>query len=185
MKRMPYSDLESLLAAELVHEEDAATAELIGALRPAKARGYLTKSELVAVCRWKSPRATRLVEANSQARVRRLSGRAFRSRSEHDRFAALTELDGVGPPSASAVLTLVDPRRYGVIDIRVWKLLFELGHVRTKAAGVGFTIEDWLHYLATLRDHAKRLRVPVRRVEYSLFLYHQRTRRGRLYGRGS
>ncbi len=83
---------------------------------------------------------------------------------------------------ASAILTLIDPRRYGVIDIRVWQLLFDLGSVRTKPSGVGFTFSDWSDYLVILRDHAKRLEVSVRAVEYSLFLYHQRVQRGLLYG---
>jgi hypothetical protein len=77
---------------------------------------------------------------------------------------------------------LTDPRRYGVIDIRVWQLLFDLGSVRTKPSGVGFTFSDWYHYLVTLRAHAKQLGVSVRAVEYSLFLYHERVERGPLYG---
>jgi hypothetical protein len=84
---------------------------------------------------------------------------------------------------ASAILTLTNPRRYGVIDIRVWQLLFDLGSVRTKPGGVGFSFKNWYHYLMKLRYHARTLGVPVRTVEYSLFLYHQRVRRGPLYAR--
>ena len=119
---------------------------------------------------------------NSPARIRRHSAIALASRSERIRFDALTSLDGVGAPTASAILTLTDPRRYGVIDIRVWKLLFDLGSVRTKPGGVGFTFDDWRDYLEVLRLHARQLSVSVRAVEYSLFLYHQRIQRGVLYG---
>jgi hypothetical protein len=34
---------------------------------------------------------------------------------------------GVSVPMASALLTLLDPKRYGVIDIRVWQLLHRMG----------------------------------------------------------
>jgi hypothetical protein len=85
---------------------------------------------------------------------------------------------------ASAILTLTDPRRYGVIDIRVWQLLYELRSVSTKPGGVGFTFRHWHEFLMTLRPHAKRLGVSVRAVEYSLFCYHQRGQRGVLYGWG-
>jgi len=119
---------------------------------------------------------------NSPDRIRRHSAMALASRDERARLEALTALDGVAASTASAILTLTNPSRYGVIDIRVWQLLHDLGSVRTKPSGVGFTFNDWRDYLAVLRLHAKQLGVSVRAVEYSLFLYHQRVQVGRLYG---
>jgi hypothetical protein len=179
---MPYRSVAELLANELIREDTPGTVELIRDLRVVRQRGHLTKPEFLAICRWKSPRAIRHYMKNSPARIRRQSAAALATRSERARFEALTALDGVGPPVASAILTLTNPRRYGVLDIRVWQLLFDLGSVRTKPGGVGFTFSDWDHYLTELRHHAKQLRVSVRTVEYSLFLYHQRVQRGVLYG---
>src|SRR5262245_65837734 len=96
-------------------------------LRAARERGYLTAAELEAVCRWKSPRAIHLIRSNAPRRVRALTGRALRARGERQRLEALTELRGVSVPMASALLTLLDPRRYGVLDIRVWQFLHEVG----------------------------------------------------------
>src|SRR6185295_13433294 len=121
---MPYEDLPTLLAHELIREDTPDTVALIRDLRVVRQRGHLTKPEFLAICRWKSPRATRHYMKNSPARIRRQSAMAFASRSERARFEALTALDGVGTPMASAILTLTNPRRYGVIDIRVWQLLF-------------------------------------------------------------
>jgi len=181
--RIPYRDVASLLATELTREETPDTRELVRELRVVRRRGYLTRREFLAICRWKSPRSIRHAMKNSPARIRRQSATALASREERARFEALTSLDGVGAPTASAILTLTDPRRYGVLDIRVWQLLFELGSVRTKPGGVGFTVDDWCGYIAVLRPHAKRLRASVRAVEYSLFLYHQRVQEGVLYDR--
>jgi hypothetical protein len=181
---MPYRSVAELLANELIREDTPDTLELIRDLRVVRRRGHLTKREFLTICRWKSPRAIRHYMKNSPARIRRQSATALATRSERARFEALTALDGVGAPVASAILTLTNPRRYGVIDIRVWQLLFELGSVRTKPGGVGFTFSDWHHYLTELRHHAKHLGVSVRTVEYSLFLYHQREQRGLLYGSG-
>ena len=181
---MKYRDVSELLATELTTEESPATHQLMQDLRIVRRRGYLTKREFLQICRWKSPRAIRRCESNSHHRIRRQSATALTSGSERTRFAALIELHGVGAPTASAILTLTNPRRYGVLDIRVWQLLHELGSVTTKPGGVGFAFDDWHHYLMTLRDHAKRLGVSVRTVEYSLFLYHQRIQRGPLYGAG-
>lgn len=178
-----YGDLGALLANELTHEDMPDTDQLIQELRVVRRRGHLTKGEFLAICRWKSPRAIRHCMKNSPARIRLQSATAFSSRDERAKFEALTALDGVAAPTASAILTLTDPRRYAVIDIRVWQLLFDLGSVRTKPGGVGFTFDDWRTYLTVLRHHAKELRASVRAVEYSLFLYHQRAHEGVLYER--
>jgi len=180
---MPYPNLTSLLATELTRDDTPDTIQLIEDLRVVRRRGYLTKREFLTICRWKSPRSIRHCMKNSPARIRRQSVIALASRSEQVRFEALTALAGVGAPTASAILTLTDPRRYGVMDIRVWQLLLEFGSVRTKPGGAGFTFGDWHLYLVTLRGHAKQLGATVRAVEYSLFLYHQREQEGVLYKR--
>ncbi len=96
-------------------------------------------------------------------------------------MALLTGLRGVSVPTASAILTLVDPRRYGVLDIRAWQLLVGLGTVRRRPSGRGFTLRDWLEYLGELRRHARRLAVPARTIELTLFVCHSRLQKGRLY----
>src|SRR5207245_8942314 len=88
---------------------------------------------------------------------------------------------GGGGPPPPRILSLIDPRRYGVLDIRAWQLLFGLGAVDRKPAGRGFAPRDWLDYLAELRRHARRLGVPTRAVEYTLFQCHRRFQKGRLY----
>lgn len=179
---MRYTDVAALLANELTEEDWPETRQLIRDLRGVRKRGHLTQGEFLSICRWKSPRAIRHCMKNSPQSIRRQSATAFASRDERARFEALAALHGVAAPTASAILTLTDPRRYGVIDIRVWQLLFDLGSVRTKPGGVGFTCNEWLAYLAVLRHHANRLRVTVRAVELSLFLHHQRVQKGLLYG---
>ncbi|MBI3636561.1 MAG: hypothetical protein HY216_10200, partial [Candidatus Rokubacteria bacterium] len=107
------------------------------------------------------------------------------TRSERRRLELLTALHGVSVPTASAILTLLDPRRYGVLDIRVWQLLFALGAVSERPHGVGFALRHWETYLATLREHARARGLPVRAVELTLFHVHRRWQRGRLYDQDS
>ena|SRR2546427_12023878 len=52
-------------------------------------------------------------------------------------LALLVGLKGVRVPMASAILTLIDPRRYGVIDIRVWQLLYAIKSVQQLPGGRG------------------------------------------------
>ena len=70
LKKLPFRNVSALLKQHLSTEEDVKTAALIRELRNARLRGYLTRAELEKVCRWKSPRAIRLIKRNSVARVR-------------------------------------------------------------------------------------------------------------------
>jgi len=133
------------------------------------------------MCRWKSPRAQRHYLRNGAARIRDVSRRALAARTERQRIEHLLELDGVSVPVASAILTLLDPRRYGVLDIRAWQMLYAVRGVDVNPAGRGFTVAQWLRYLGTLRAHARRLRATARAVEFTLFLCHRRRQRGLLY----
>jgi hypothetical protein len=81
----------------------------------------------------------------------------------------------------SAMLTLLNPRRYGVIDIRVWQLLHALGAVTKKPRGMGFNFKNWYQFLRIIRYFAKRHGVNARDIERTLFLAHQRYQKGKLY----
>ena len=174
-------NVEALLRRELVTEEDAATSALMSRLRDARRRGFVSRGEFLAMCRWKSPRALHHYQRNAAGKVREASRRALASRSERKRMEHLLALDGVSVPVASAILTLLDPRRYGVLDIRAWQMLYAMRGVDANPAGRGFTVGQWLRYLETLREHARRLRASARAVEYTLFLCHRKRQRGRLY----
>ena len=181
LRRIPYDRLEPLIREHLSTQEDEPTTRLIKDLRVARDRGYLTRSELEAVCYWKSPRAIRHIRSNTQDEVRAATRVALGTRSEQRRLNTLTQLKGVSVPMASAVLTLLNPRRYGVIDIRVWQLLHELGTVRKNAEGVGFSFKNWFQFLVIIRYFSKKLRVKARDIERTLFNVHKGYQARRLY----
>ena len=177
--------LESLVRKHLSVEEDEGTALLSQRLRAAKRRGHLTPRELHDVCRWKSARAIRRIRENSHHRVRAATAAALATHNEQRRLEALLELRGVGIPMASALLMLVDPKRYGVIDIRVWQLLYTLRMVHENRKGTQFRPGHWDQFLAILRRLASKLRVTARDIERTLFDVHrgrQRRQKKRLYG---
>ena len=181
VKRIKYVSLRQLLRHELIADEDPGTENLIRRLGHIKrARGF-SRDEFLAMCRWKSPRAMGKCRRNSAATIRRISRAALATRSEQKRMNLLTSLRGVSVPTASAILTLVDPKRYGVLDIRVWQLLCAMDSVRTNPRGVGFNFKNWYHYLRKLRDHAREIGVSARTVERTLFEYHRTVQQGKLY----
>ena len=63
----------------------------------------------------------------------------------------LTALIGVKYPSASAILMFID-RNYPVLDIRVWKQLYNLNYVNSNPNGQNFTLEEWNTLLGTLQS---------------------------------
>ena len=177
---MKYKTLRDLLAKELITEESPHTTELIKSLRHVRRAKVLTKSELIEICRWKSPRAIRHIQSNHPATVRSLTRKALSTRSEQKKIEYLIQLRGVSFPMASAVLTLIYPKRYGVIDFRVWQILYEINSVQKNPKGVGFTFKNWYQYLCIVRHHAKERGVSVRAIDRTLWIFHRETHGGNL-----
>ena len=182
LKRIPYASLEELLRQELLRGEDPRASQIIQQVRHTRKDKQLSRGEFLQICRWKSPRAIRQYGRNRRVTIARTIRAVLSTRSEQRRLAYLTNLKGVSVPMASAILTLINPDRYGILDIRVWRLLYEIKSVRTNPRGQGFSFRNWYHYLRKLRYLAKQLKVSVRTVERTLFEYHKKVQRGRLYG---
>jgi hypothetical protein len=181
LKPLPYNRLQHLIGLHLTTKEDPETQLIINSLSNVKKRGFLTKPELVKICRWKSPRGIRYVRSNREDKIRKITKAAFSTRSEQRRLSWLTNLNGVSVPMASAILMLTNPKRYGVIDIRVWQLLYKMGSVDTNADGSGFSFKQWYRFLKIITYFAKKYKVSARDIERTLFKVHQRYQRGKLY----
>ncbi len=181
IRELPYRSLHPLIRDHLSDSEDESTAALIRRLGPARLRGYLTKKEFEDVCRWKSPRSIGKVRLNTPHRIRKATGTALLTTSEPDRIQALVALQGVSVPTASAILTMLDPERYGVIDIRVWQLLHRLGVVESNPGGTNLTVAQWERFLALIRSLATTFGVTPRSIERTLFYVHREYQDGRLY----
>lgn len=184
IQRLPYSGFGPLLRDYLPEdEEDHGTLSLIRKLAKVRKHGYLTKGELVEICRWKSHRAIWQVRRNHPAEVKRATRRALSTRTEKEKLRLLTSLHGVGVPMASSLLMLTNPRRYGVIDIRVWQLLHKLKLVQGNRRGVSFTCNQWAAYLNLIRNAASKFNVKTRDIERALFRAHSDFYEGTLYSR--
>ena len=166
---------------QLPVREDEGTARLCKRFRVARRRGYLTKGEFVEACVWKSARPIKHVRSNSHHRVRAATSAVLATRDEAVRLGALLRLKGVSVPMASAILMFLDPKRYGVIDIRAWQLLHAVGAVTGNEEGVNFTLGHWLQFLGILRRLSARLGATAREIELTLFNVHKARQEGTLY----
>lgn len=180
MKKV-YLTIEELIKSNLNNEEDTATAQLINKLRVIRDRGYFTKDEFLLMGMWKSPRPKQIYLKNTEEEIIDISKKVLSTKFEKRRIELLTKLKGVSIPTASAILTLIDPQNYGVIDIRVWQVLYLYGSVKVRPTGTNFDFDNWYNYLMKLRYYAKKLRVSARDIERTIFLHHIRIQEGNLY----
>ena len=94
---------------------------------PILQRGYLLKDELIEIVGWKAPRRKTNAPRNDPLLVEDVTRLAFAA--DDPRFAAwmLCYLEGVWVRMASAILTVYDPRKYTVMDVRAWATLERMG----------------------------------------------------------
>jgi len=83
------------------------------------------------------------------------------------RTSVLTALPIVGVPVASAILSLVMPEEYGVIDFRGWRQVF--GEERR-----GFSINDYLRYMIHLWRLSNELSWLPQEVDHAIWEYDRR-----------
>jgi len=135
---------------------------------------YLTLDEFDRVLQWKLRgqygRQRERRKANTDDVIRVVTGAALSI--EHPdkdyeielRFGILCTLRGVGVPVASAILALVFPERYAVIDFRGWRQVF--GEERT-----AFSVSDYKRYLREIQNLAQELEWPVQEVDLAIWEY--------------
>jgi len=100
---------------------------------------------------WKSPRPKKQYLKNSEKEIISISKKVLATKFEKRKIELLTSLKGVLTPTASAILSLIDPKNYGVIDIRVWQVLYLYDSVKVKPNGTNFDFNNWYNYLMKLR----------------------------------
>lgn len=132
----------------------------LAALRAERSPFWLSRDELEPVFQWKLitqyGRGKRFRDTNSDAAYRIATTAAF-AVDEPDpdadlelKVGFLTALRGVGVPVASAILALVEPDKYCVVDFRGWRAVF--GHRRSI-----FGIPQYKQYLEQVRSLAAEL----------------------------
>jgi len=131
----------------------------------AKARGFITREEFLAIGKWKSPRSRPHQERNEDEFVREVTGVALGTTGERLRIEVLTLLDGVDWPTASVLLHFAHHERYPILDFRaLWSLSIE-------QAPSQYDFEFWSEYTRFCRDLADRAGVDMRTLDRALWEY--------------
>ncbi|ARV08250.1 hypothetical protein BTO05_00830 [Winogradskyella sp. PC-19] len=161
------------------YKEDDKTLKIFNLIKPEDES--LSKSTLIKILKWKSPRPLRFYNENEEENIRNITALAFQQNDDRLKIHILTALKGVNYPSASAILMFKNPEYFPVLDIRVWKQLYKNNLVSVNPRGIGFTLDQWISYIKIIRSLAKQNSMSVREVEKKLFDYDKLTQEGNLY----
>ena len=138
---------------------------------------YLTGAEFEEILRWKLGqqfgRQRRRRSTNTEEIIRAVTGLAL-TITHHDkeyelelRMGILCSLRGVAVPVASAVLALVFPSEYAVIDFRGWRQIFGEGETV-------FSIPKYKRYLREIRRLADELGWLAQEVDHAIWEHDRR-----------
>lgn len=173
--------IEELIKSELNNEEEPKSLELIKKMSSVKEKGHCTKEEFLEICIWKSARPKKHYLENTEEEIIETTKKVFSTKLEKRKIELLTKLNGLLIPTASAILAVTDPKNYGIIDIRVWQILYLYGAVKNNPKGVDLDFDNWYSYLMKLRYYAKKFNVNARDIERTLFYHHRKIQEGKLY----
>jgi hypothetical protein len=132
-------------------------------------KGWLSKNEFLAICLWKSRRPKNLYKKNSNSAIKSITKKAFIQKDEAKKMKLLTKLSGVEVPTASAILSVTNPKSYPVIDIRCVESLRELNLISWK----NISVTSWVKYLDVIRNISKAKKKTAREVEKGLFAFNR------------
>ena len=138
---------------------------LVEELAPrARARGHLTRTEFLRLCRWKTPRSQPRCARNSAARVREATQIALASADEQAKIYILRSLAGVEWPTASVILHFCDAKPYPILDYRaLWSLGFD--------KPPSYTFAFWWAYTEFTRELARSNGQDMRTLDRALWQY--------------
>jgi thermostable 8-oxoguanine DNA glycosylase len=130
---------------------------------------HITLEELLYITFWKSPRNLQAVKKNNNKDVIEITKKGLNRKENREKILALTtkingkKLTGVGVAIASAMLTIIDPNQYGIIDFHAWHALY--GEKKSL-----FSAEDYLKYLKDIKKIAEEEGVTPRDIDKGLLV---------------
>ena len=185
LARYPQATLEKAIAA---YEYDSnAAPEDRQMWDDFRGRGYMTLSELKRLSLWKARGRQQVnIASNSDPAVKAVTEAAIQVNSEVPDESALpigilTTLHGVEIPTASTIMTVWDPQRFGILDIRVWRALRKAApdafrqiefppNGSRKGYRLPFGPNDAALYLCVIREIAAQTSLSCREIDKALWV---------------
>jgi hypothetical protein len=126
------------------------------------AKGACTRKNLQIVFDWKTRgRGRNRLKKNSDIEIEDALQTCKSVKTERAAVAVLRGLNGVDVPVASAILTVIDPKRYTVIDFRALEALNQ--------AMANPSVDYYLRYLCVCRKIAQKNKTSLRKLDRALW----------------
>lgn len=135
------------------------------------AAGTLSEHDFFAIVIWKSNRAkTRVKRGLKEARlsVADLMAQLTSASTAAEKVNALLQVQGIGLPMASAILTVCFPTEFSVLDYRSWAVLQDMGVVGS-LQGKPNTVGAYLQYCQVCRALAAQHGLALRDLDRALW----------------
>ncbi len=133
-----------------------------------QANKYLTSTQLLKLCEWKTSRTKSRVAKNSEEFIRAVTETAFSTPSEQLRIEVLTLLQGVSWPTASVLLHFGSSEPYPILDFRA---LWSLGLRVPKQ----YDFQFWWTYTQFCRHLSLESNVTMRILDRALWQFSKET----------
>lgn len=142
-------------------------------------QGYLTREQLYDVAYESSTRSAYHVEKNPEERCQEVTANVLTVEGDFSKIQLLAGLSGFKAPTASCVLTALEPSRHAVVDTRVWATLDRFDYLDGRKES--FDAADYVTMIEPIREIAAETGYSPAEVGYALFAYDAEHRDGTLH----
>ena len=125
---------------------------------------YLSKSDFLQICEWKSARTKHHCVSNNENYVKEVTETALTKKSDQLRIEILTLLKGVSWPTASVILHFCHELEFPILDFRA---LYSLGYDKIPK----YDYQFWKKYTEHCRSLSNELEIDLRTLDKALWQY--------------
>lgn len=135
--------------------------------------GEWSREDLEWIIEWKVRVFTKPIlkhlRKNDEGEIRARIEEAVHEPDIRSKVEALTSLNGIGVPVASAILMFIDKDQFTVIDKRAWNVLYEADYLSQELSDAP-TVDEYLLYLGACWTLANEYDVSLRTLDRALWV---------------
>lgn len=142
-------------------------------------QSFLTQNQLYEIAYESSTRSAHHVRKNPEHRCREVTQNVRKIEGDFSKITLLCGLQGFKAPTASCILTSLNPERHAIVDTRVWAALERLGHLKGRKESFGS--KDYVEMIEPIREISGKTGFSPAKVGYALFAFDYDVREGGLH----
>lgn len=142
-------------------------------------QGYLSRSQLYEIAYDSSTRSAYHVNKNTKKECKEISADVLNVESDLSKIGLMCLLSGFKAPTASCVLTALNPDRHAIVDTRVWASLERLGYFDELKESFG--PRHYVKMIKPIREISDSTGYTCAEAGYALFAFDDKVREGNLH----